>query len=34
LVIFIDHTVQALAEQCRVVTVNKVFSDYDVPVLW
>jgi PIN domain nuclease of toxin-antitoxin system len=25
---------QALAEQCRVVTVDKVFSDYKIPVLW
>ena len=25
---------QALAEGCRVVTLDKVFSDYDVPVLW
>lgn len=25
---------QASAEQCRVVTVDKVFSDYNVPVLW
>ncbi len=26
--------VQAMAEQCRVVTVDAVFSDYGVPVLW
>lgn len=25
---------QALAEQCHMVTVDKVFSDYNVPVLW
>jgi PIN domain nuclease of toxin-antitoxin system len=25
---------QALAEGCRVVTLDKVFSDYDIPVLW
>lgn len=25
---------QAVAEQCRVVTVDAVFSDYGVPVLW
>jgi PIN domain nuclease of toxin-antitoxin system len=25
---------QALAEDCRVVTVDLVFTDYDVPVLW
>jgi PIN domain nuclease of toxin-antitoxin system len=25
---------QALAEQCHVVTVDAVFSDYDVPVIW
>jgi PIN domain nuclease of toxin-antitoxin system len=25
---------QALAEDCRVVTVDRVFSDYGVPVLW
>jgi len=25
---------QALAERCHMVTVDKVFADYDVPVLW
>lgn len=25
---------QAMAEQCRVVTIDKVFSDYKIPVLW
>ena len=25
---------QALAENCRVVTIDRVFSDYGVPVLW
>jgi PIN domain nuclease of toxin-antitoxin system len=25
---------QALAEQCQMVTVDKVFSDYKIPVLW
>jgi len=25
---------QALAEACHVVTVDRVFSDYDVPVVW
>jgi PIN domain nuclease of toxin-antitoxin system len=25
---------QALAEQCHVVTVDAVFSDYSVPVIW
>jgi PIN domain nuclease of toxin-antitoxin system len=25
---------QALAEQCQVVTVDRVFSDYNVPVVW
>ena len=25
---------QALAEGCRVVTLDNVFSDYDVPILW
>ncbi len=25
---------QALAEQCRMVTIDKVFSDYKIPVLW
>jgi PIN domain nuclease of toxin-antitoxin system len=25
---------QALSEQCRMVTIDKVFSDYNVPVLW
>jgi len=25
---------QALAERCHVVTVDKVFSDYSVPVVW
>jgi len=25
---------QAAAEQCQVVTVDAVFSDYGVPVLW
>ena len=25
---------QALAEDCHVVTVDKVFADYDVPVVW
>jgi PIN domain nuclease of toxin-antitoxin system len=25
---------QALAEQCHVVTVDKVFADYNVPVIW
>jgi PIN domain nuclease of toxin-antitoxin system len=25
---------QALAEQCHVVTIDKVFSDYRVPVVW
>ncbi len=25
---------QAVAEQCRVVTVDAVFSEYGVPVLW
>ena len=26
--------VQALAERCHMVTVDKVFADYDVPVVW
>ncbi len=25
---------QALAEQCHVVTIDKVFSDYRIPVVW
>jgi PIN domain nuclease of toxin-antitoxin system len=25
---------QALAEQCHVVTVDAIFSDYGVPVIW
>jgi len=25
---------QALAEDCRVVTVDWIFSDYGVPILW
>jgi PIN domain nuclease of toxin-antitoxin system len=25
---------QALAEDCRVVTVDRIFSDYGVPILW
>ena len=25
---------QALAERCHVVTVDKVFSEYKIPVLW
>jgi PIN domain nuclease of toxin-antitoxin system len=25
---------QALAERCHMVTVDKVFADYDVPVVW
>ena len=25
---------QALAEQCQMVTIDKVFSDYNIPVLW
>jgi PIN domain nuclease of toxin-antitoxin system len=25
---------QAVAEQCHMVTVDKVFSDYKIPVLW
>lgn len=25
---------QALAERCHVVTVDKVFSEYNIPVLW
>jgi PIN domain nuclease of toxin-antitoxin system len=25
---------QALAEQCHMVTVDKVFSDYKIPVVW
>jgi PIN domain nuclease of toxin-antitoxin system len=25
---------QALAEQCHMVTVDKAFSDYGIPVLW
>jgi PIN domain nuclease of toxin-antitoxin system len=25
---------QALAEQCQVVTVDAVFSDYGIPVIW
>jgi len=25
---------QALAERCHMVTVDKVFADYKVPVLW
>jgi PIN domain nuclease of toxin-antitoxin system len=25
---------QALTEECRVVTIDKVFSDYQIPVLW
>jgi hypothetical protein len=25
---------QALAEHCHMVTVDRVFADYDVPVLW
>lgn len=25
---------QAMAERCRMVTVDKVFSDYEIPVLW
>ena len=25
---------QALAERCHVVTVDRVFTDYDVPVVW
>jgi PIN domain nuclease of toxin-antitoxin system len=25
---------QALADDCRVVTVDRVFSDYGIPVLW
>jgi PIN domain nuclease of toxin-antitoxin system len=25
---------QALAERCHVVTIDKVFSDYHIPVLW
>ena len=25
---------QALAERCYVVTVDKVFSDYNIPVMW
>lgn len=25
---------QALVEQCQMVTVDKVFSDYNIPVLW
>jgi PIN domain nuclease of toxin-antitoxin system len=25
---------QALAEDCTVTTVDRVFSDYDIPVLW
>jgi PIN domain nuclease of toxin-antitoxin system len=25
---------QALSEHCRVVTVDRVFADYNVPVLW
>lgn len=25
---------QALAEQCHVVTVDRVFSDYQIPVVW
>jgi PIN domain nuclease of toxin-antitoxin system len=25
---------QALAEHCQMVTVDKVFSDYEIPVLW
>jgi PIN domain nuclease of toxin-antitoxin system len=25
---------QALAERCHMVTVDKVFSDYDVSVVW
>jgi PIN domain nuclease of toxin-antitoxin system len=25
---------QALSEGCHVVTVDRVFSDYDIPVLW
>ncbi len=26
--------VQALAERCHMVTVDQVFPDYDVPVVW
>jgi PIN domain nuclease of toxin-antitoxin system len=26
--------VQSLAENCRVVTIARVFSDYRIPVLW
>lgn len=25
---------QAVAERCQVVTIDKVFSDYQIPVLW
>jgi PIN domain nuclease of toxin-antitoxin system len=25
---------QALAERCHVVTVDRVFTEYDVPVVW
>ncbi len=25
---------QAQVEQCQMVTIDKVFSDYDIPVLW
>jgi len=25
---------QALAEHCHMVTIDKVFSDYKIPVLW
>jgi PIN domain nuclease of toxin-antitoxin system len=25
---------QAMAEDCRVVTVDRIFNDYGVPVLW
>ncbi|HEY2538081.1 MAG TPA: type II toxin-antitoxin system VapC family toxin [Stellaceae bacterium] len=25
---------QALVEQCQMVTIDKVFSDYNIPVLW